>query len=139
MKGLISGLCFALLAAGNVSANDSKPVIVDVLAKSTVSWDGSELPSYPVGEPEITILKIDIAPGVKLPLHEHPVINAGYLVSGELTVITQDNKTLLMKAGDTLVEVVNKWHYGVNNGDVPVEIVVFYAGIKDKPLTIKHK
>lgn len=139
MKGLISGLCFALLAAGNVSANDSKSVTVDVLAKSTVSWDGSELPSYPAGKPEITILKIDIAPGVKLPLHEHPVINAGYLVSGELTVITEDNKTLQMKAGDTLVEVVDKWHYGVNNGDVAVEIVVFYAGIKDKPLTIKHK
>lgn len=139
MKGLISGLCLALLAAGNVSANDSKPVTVDVLAKSTASWDGTELPSYPVGRPEVTILKIDIAPGVKLPLHEHPVINAGYLVSGELTVITQDNKTLEMKAGDTLVEVVNKWHYGVNNGDVPAEIVVFYAGVKDKPLTIKHK
>jgi len=138
MKGLMSGLCLALLVAGNVSATESKPVSVEVLAKSTTSWDGSVLPSYPKGKPEVTILKIDIAPGVKLPLHEHPVINAGYLVSGELTVVTQGGDVLEMKTGDTLIEVINKWHYGINNGDVPAEIVVFYAGIEGKPLTIKH-
>ncbi|GIC79189.1 cupin domain-containing protein [Moritella sp. F3] len=139
MKKCISGLCLTLLVAGSVFASEKVPVTVDVLAKATSSWEGSALPEYPKGKPEVTILKIKIEPGVKLPLHEHPVINAGYLVSGELTVVTQDNKTLEMKAGDTLVEVVNKWHYGVNNGDMPAEIVVFYAGIKDKPLTVKHK
>ncbi len=139
MKGLMSGLCLALLVAGNVSATESKPVTVEVLAKSTTSWDGSVLPSYPKGKPEVTILKIDIAPGVKLPLHEHPVINAGYLVSGELTVVTQDGEVLELKAGDTLVEVINKWHYGINKGDVTAEIVVFYAGVEGEPLTIKHK
>ena len=139
MKGLMNGLCLTLLLAGNASANESKPVTVEVLAKSTTSWDGSVLPSYPIGKPEVTILKIDIAPGVKLPLHEHPVINAGYLVSGELTVVTREGEVLQLKAGDTLVEVVNKWHYGINKGDVPAEIVVFYAGVEGKPLTLKHK
>jgi len=139
MKGLMSGVCLTFLLAGNVSANESKPVTVEVLAKSTTSWDGSVLPSYPKGKPEVTILKIDIAPGVKLPLHQHPVINAGYLVSGELTVVTQDNEVLELKAGDTLVEIVNKWHYGINKGDAPAEIVVFYAGIEGEPLTLKHK
>ncbi|SGZ05418.1 Cupin 2 conserved barrel domain protein [Moritella viscosa] len=139
MKSLISGLCLTILVVGNVTANETKPITVDVLAKSTTSWDGSVLPNYPKGKPEVTILKIDIAPGVQLPLHEHPVINAGYLVSGELTVVTQDDEILELKAGDTLVEVINKWHYGINKGDVPAEIVVFYAGIEGEPLTIKHK
>ncbi len=139
MKGLMSGICLTLLLVGHVSANESKPVTVEVLAKSTTSWDGSVLPSYPKGKPEVTILKIDIAPGVKLPLHEHPVINAGYLVSGELTVVTQDDEVLELKAGDTLVEVVKKWHYGINKGDVPAEIVVFYAGVEGEPLTLKHQ
>jgi quercetin dioxygenase-like cupin family protein len=42
-----------------------------------------------------------------------------------------------MKAGDSIVEVVNKWHYGINEGNEPAEIIVFYAGIKGKPVTVE--
>ena len=59
------------------------------------------------------------------------------LLRGELTVVTEDNETLHMKAGDSIVEVVDKWHYGKNEGNVPAEIIVFYAGIVDTPITIK--
>ena len=82
-------------------------------------------------------MRIIIQPGVELPLHKHPVINAGVLLRGELTVVTEDNETLHMKAGDSIVEVVDKWHYGKNEGNVPAEIIVFYAGIVDTPITIK--
>ena len=51
--------------------------------------------------------------------------------------MTEDNETLHMKAGDSIVEVVDKWHYGKNEGNVPAEIIVFYAGIVDTPITIK--
>jgi quercetin dioxygenase-like cupin family protein len=107
----------------------------EILAKSTQSWDGALLPHYPEGTPEITIVKITIAPGAKLPLHQHPFINAGILLSGALNVITDKNETLHLKAGDALIEVVDKWHYGENKGDTPAEIVVFYAGIADVPVT----
>ncbi len=110
---------------------------VKVLAKSGLSWNGNTLPDYPKGKPEITILRITIPPKAKLPHHMHPVINAGVLLKGSLTVITEKNKTLHMKAGDTLIEVVKTWHYGINEGDVPAEIIVFYAGIKEKPVTVK--
>jgi hypothetical protein len=56
------------------------------------------------------------------------VINAGVLMSGQLTVETTDGKVLHLKAGDPIVEVVNTLHYGINEGTVPAEIVVFYAG-----------
>jgi hypothetical protein len=59
------------------------------------------------------------------------VINAGVLMSGELTVVTADGKTLHLKAGDPIVEVVNTPHCGINEGKVPAEIVVFYAGAVD--------
>jgi len=73
-----------------------------------------------------------------LALHKHPVINAGVLLSGELTVVTEDNKTLYLKAGESIVEVVNKWHYGKNEGNKTAEILVFYAGVQDTPITIKQ-
>ncbi|MDD3344403.1 MAG: cupin domain-containing protein, partial [Sulfurospirillaceae bacterium] len=65
----------------------------------------------------------------------HPLINAGVLLAGELTVITDEKKTLHLKAGEALIEVVNKWHYGINEGDVPAVIVVFYAGVKGEALS----
>jgi len=73
-----------------------------------------------------------------LPLHYHPVINTGVLISGELTVTTEDDKTLYLKAGDGIVEVVNKGHYGKNEGSIPAEIIVFYAGTPGIPITIKE-
>jgi len=61
------------------------------------------------------------------------------VLSGNLTVITEHEKTLQLKAGDALIEVVNTWHYGKNSGDTPVEIIVFYAGVEGKPVThLKH-
>jgi quercetin dioxygenase-like cupin family protein len=116
MKKLIYGICFLVLLSGTVPAEEANAIRVDVLVKTSSSWDGSPLPEYPKGTPEITILRIKIPPGVQLPLHKHPVINAGVLLSGELTVVTEDNRILHLKAGESIIEVVNKWHYGKNEG-----------------------
>jgi quercetin dioxygenase-like cupin family protein len=67
------------------------------------------------------------------------VINAGVLLSGQLTVLTRDGKTLHLTAGDPIVEVVNTLHYGINQGAVPAEIVVFYAGTIGTPITVVEK
>lgn len=127
-----------LLNLTNVSAHDtSNEALVDVLAKTSLSWDGSPLPDYPSGAPLITILKIKIQPGVILPLHQHPVINAGVLLKGKLTVITEDYKILHLKSGESIVEVVNKWHYGKNEGNETAELIMFYAGTEGAPITLK--
>ncbi|MDH4232973.1 MAG: cupin domain-containing protein [Nitrospirota bacterium] len=137
MKKLFFGICLTLVLSGTVPAENPNTVIVDVLSKTGSSWDGEPLPDYPAGKPEITILRIKIPAGTQLPLHKHPVINAGVLLSGELTVVTEDNKTLHLKAGDPIVEVVNTWHYGKNEGSEPAEILVFYSGTADRPITLK--
>jgi quercetin dioxygenase-like cupin family protein len=126
-----------LLVSGPALALDTANIQVQVLAKTGKSWNGKELPRYPKGKPEITVLRIRIPPGAELPLHEHPVINAGVLLRGELTVITQNHQTLHLKAGDPIVEVVDTWHFGVNEGKTPAEIIVFYAGTPDLPITVK--
>ncbi|MBN1471481.1 MAG: cupin domain-containing protein, partial [Syntrophaceae bacterium] len=85
----------------------------------------------------VTILRIQIPAGAKLDMHYHPVINAGVLLKGELTVIAEDGKQLHLTTGDSIVELVNKKHYGKNEGTETAEIIVFYAGIENKPITIK--
>ena len=106
------------------------------LAETNKSWDGKTLPNYPKGTPKITILKYTIPPKTKLKIHKHLVINAGVLTKGELTVVDENNNTKLLKAGDALVELVNTYHYGENKSNKPAEIIVFYAGDNDTPLTV---
>lgn len=137
MKKIFFAIFLTLLLSGSVWAEDVNGVEVEVLAKTSLSWDGKGLPDYPKGNPEITILRIQIPPGVRLAPHKHPVINAGVLLNGELTVVTEDGKTLHVKTGDSVVEVVNKWHYGKNEGSQPADIIVFYAGVSGRPITIK--
>jgi len=136
MRKLFCILCLTLLLCNPVSAEETKAIAVDVLAKTGSSWDGRELPGYATGKPEITILKITIAPDSQLPRHSHPVINAGVMLKGKLTVVTDEGKTLHLKAGDSIVEVVGTWHFGRNEGPEPVEIIVFYAGAKGIPITV---
>ncbi len=139
---LIMALCLAFTSgpgfAGQTDSAEKAKVTAQVLAKSTHSWNGNALPAYPAGTPEVTILRIQIPAGVTLPWHTHPVINAGVLISGELTVTTRSGKVLEMKAGDPIVEVVDTWHYGKNQGTEPADIIVFYAGTKGNPVTIKE-
>ena len=128
---LFAGLLIANIAwAGSATS--------EVLVKTNKSWDGTILPSYPQEEPEITVLRIQIPPKTKLSMHEHPVINIGYMTKGAITVTTETGEVLNLEEGDAIVEVVDKWHYGENLADTPAEIVVTYLGIKDSPITIKQ-
>jgi quercetin dioxygenase-like cupin family protein len=112
---------------------------VKELIKTDKSWNSTVLPDYPKKKPQITVLKITIPPKAELPMHEHPVINVGYMIKGKLTVITEDGKTLQLNEGDPIVETVNTWHYGKNEGDESAEIVVVYVGTKDSLLTVKKQ
>ena len=136
MRQLVIGICLFLLW-NHLWARDANPASVDVLAKASTSWDGEALPDYGRGTPEVTILRIVIPPKVQLPLHKHPVINAGVLLKGVLTVVTEDEKRLHLQACDAVIEVVDTWHYGKNEGDVPAEIIVFYAGTQGGPITLE--
>ncbi len=119
----------------NHEAKEASIVVKD-LVKTTKSWDEEFLLEYPRGRPEVTIRRISIPAGVRLDTHSHPVVSAGMMLSGQLTVVNADGKRLHLKAGDPIVEVVNTEHYGVNEGKVPAEIVVFYAGVVDTPITV---
>lgn len=137
MKAFAAATGLILLLSTAVQAQDNS-VKTEILAQASRSWDYGRLPGYPDGPPEISVLRVEIAPGAQLPLHRHPVINAGYLLSGALTVVTEQGETLLLKPGDAVIEVVNTWHYGRNDGDTPAVIVVFYAGSAGTPLS-EHK
>ena len=139
MKKLLYLLCLTIFVSSQVSAEETRGASTVVLSKSSVSWDGQDLPDYTPGKPEITILQITIPPGSQLPVHKHPVINAGVLLRGGLTVASEDGKILRLKAGESIVELVNTWHYGRNEGDTPAEIIMVYVGKTGLPITVNKE
>lgn len=128
------GLLACLAYLGTAVAQESG-IDMQVLLKSGESWNGAALPAYPDGPPEITIARITIPPGTALPEHLHTVINGGILLSGELTVRTEQGQEHHLAAGEPLLEVVNTWHAGRNEGTEPAVAVVFYVGTPGLPVT----
>jgi len=139
MKRLAVIFCLIFLFSFDLCLAGGDGIEVKVLTKTECSWDGRALPEYRNAKPEIPIVKITIPPGVVLPVHQHPVINMGYMLRGELTVFTEEGKALHLKEGDHIVEVVNTWHYGKNPGTIPAVIVVFYMGYNGTPITVYKK
>ena len=130
----------ALLVAGlavleSARADNSPSIQKEVLSSGSTSWDGTPYTAYPAGAPELSVLKITIAPHATLPWHSHPIPNAAYVVSGELTVEKQSTgEKKVLTAGQVLPELVGQIHRGTA-GDEPVVLIVFYAGAKGTPLS----
>lgn len=112
---------------------------VEKLLETDKSWDGVLYKAYPKGTPQLSVLKITVAPNTSLAWHEHPMPNAAYVLNGVLTVekkATGDKRTL--KAGEVLPEMVDSAHRGYT-GKEGVTLVVFYAGQQGLPLSTPVK
>ena len=118
---------------------ESLGVKIEKLADSTRQWDGTLLPNYPQGQPEIKALGIKIPAGVTLPWHYHPVINAAVILDGTLELYLKNGSKKRYEKGDTLIEVVNTLHAGKAIGNKDVHLIVFYAGEKGQQTTILNK
>ena len=122
-------------------------VQIKQILKTTKSWSGSPLPGFSSGMTEFRVLHFKIAPGGTTTVHVHPTNGAGYMIAGELTMISTEDphgsfenpkqvKKITLAAGEAWTESVNTWHYGVNNGKIDAEFVLIFAGEVDIPPTI---
>lgn len=113
--------------------------ITDTLVKTETAWDGSALPDYPVGKPEIIIDRISFPAHHVTDWHYHSVINAGVILSGELTIVCKNGKEKTFFAGEPIVECVGEIHRGENRGDIPADIIMFYDSTPGQPIETKAK
>lgn len=124
----------SLLGCGT-QAKDAAQIEKEVLLERSESWDGTPYTAYPSGPPQLTLIRLKIPPRTQLPWHTHPMPNAAYIVSGELTVETRANgASRTLRQGQTLAEMVGTEHRGIT-GNTPVELLVFYAGTPGMPLS----
>ena len=83
----------AILAGAGLTAviaeNSPKTVAsahADVLLQTTQSWNGKPYTHYPTGQPQLTTIRMTVAPHTALPWHTHPFPNSVYVLSGTLTL-----------------------------------------------------
>jgi quercetin dioxygenase-like cupin family protein len=60
--------------------------------------------------------------------------NAGYILSGELTIEKEDGTKQHFAAGQAITETVNSVHRGIT-GAGPTVLIVFYSGTPGLPLS----
>ena len=124
VSGCVSAVCVPLRS----------PIEIETLIQSTSAWDATPYRRYPDGQPLISVLRISLAPHTVLDWHSHPMPNAAYVLSGELTVERTDGLRKRFVAGQALTETVNRVHRGLT-GETPVVLAVFYAGAPGLPLS----
>ena len=65
------------------------------------------------------------APGAKTPVHKHLYPHYVFVTEGTLTITNvETGRSYQVPAGHFLVEMLNTWHYGHNDGTVPVRTYV---------------
>ena len=132
--GCVSSSCRSAFA----EYDDVTEVKVIELKRTSQSWDGAELPDYPVGKPELIVKRYVFPRGSKLGWHHHPVMNYGIVQQGALTIIGLDGKEKTVRTGEAVVEMVGTIHHGENRGDKTVVLDMFYISQDGTPIAVQH-
>ncbi len=126
-----------LFVASGAWADDA--ISTQVLLKTSKTNIGQPIEYPHRGVPEITTMIVTIPPGGSTALHKHPVPVVGYILEGTLEVRADNGMVNRYKAGDSLVEAVNRAHRGTNIGIVPCRILVTGIGVKGQSYAVPVK
>ena len=80
IAAMVVGSLTVILAQN--SANTVASGHREILLQTTQSWNGKPYTHYPTGQPQLTTIKLTIAPHTALPWHTHPFPNVVYVLSG---------------------------------------------------------
>ena len=108
----------------------------EILLQTDQSWNGKPYTHYPAGQPQLTTIKLTIAPHTALPWHTHPIPNVVYVLSGALTLHDRaSGKTLVVHQGQAVGESVDDVHRG-ETGDETTVLIITYAGSPGIPTSV---
>lgn len=121
----VSASCAAVaaLASGTAGATPPQGVTAETLLRGSVP--GTDL----------TLRRIEIAPGGSTGWHYHDGFVSGVVASGTLTRTLQDCTVVVSSTGQIVIEDsgAGHVHQGVNRGTVPLVLLVTYAQPTGKP------
>jgi quercetin dioxygenase-like cupin family protein len=129
--------CLALVVSHAPAIDASGGIEVTPILKTRKTWYGQDI-VYPEGAAEISGVVVEMAPGSETGWHKHAVPSVGYVMEGELEVHFRNGDVKHLRSGESAAEAVNVMHNGVNPGDVPVKLVIFYVGTPGIDLTTRE-
>ncbi|CCJ07523.1 Cupin 2 conserved barrel domain protein [Methylocystis sp. SC2] len=120
----VAVLSVAFNMVGVAVAKEPAPVeIVTEIARATKTATGQPI-TLPQGPLEVVASIYTLAPGVRLPEHKHPYQRYAYVLEGELMVQQAESSSRVYRAGEFVIESVDRWHFGATVGAVPVKLLV---------------
>lgn len=133
MRNLLSSFVSALgpaIAASLVTAASAawshplQGVDVRELLRSARTTSGLPI-TLPEGALEAVVARYSIAPYAALPVHKHPYVRLGYVLSGSLEVTNvETGRARVFNAGEAIVEDIDQWHAARNLEPRSVELLV---------------
>ena len=76
-------------------------------------------------DPVVIFSTSTFAPGARTPVHKHPFPHYVCIQQGTLTIVgTEVGKDFSFSKGECFLEMIDKWHYGINKAAVPVVTLV---------------
>lgn len=117
----------------------TKQIVVEQLLKTDTTSIGQPIKYPAVKRPEVSVLKITIAPGGKTGWHKHQIPLFAYVEEGVLTVEWGKGKRKQFNKGTAVAEMLNTSHQGINEGNVPVVLIAVYLGGDGKMLAEKEE
>ena len=113
----------AVLAFTIAYAADAPKVQVTPVTRTNTTVTGQ--PIVVPDRPDVNVSIATFPPGARLAEHQHPHPHFVYVLEGVLTVVNTDaSKTYEVKAGEFVAEMQNTWHYGINQTNAPVNLLV---------------
>ncbi len=117
----------------------------DDYARVVPLFDGSknivgETLVYPqTGPAKVQSLIVTMKPGEETGPHRHGVPTYGYILEGQVTVDYGTHGKRTYRKGEAFMEAETVTHNGINDGDVPVRILVVFMGADGSQNVIHEK
>ncbi|KZR91213.1 cupin domain-containing protein [Synechococcus sp. MIT S9508] len=119
----------------------STEVKIEEVFKGSKTLNGTAL-SYPEGNPELRLYRVEIPVGGKIPVHTHPapmLVHVQGFESGDLlnTRVQPDGTEVstVFKPGESFIEGSAEPHFVQNNSDKPTVVWVMVASVEGMPTT----
>ena len=116
-------------------------VEIEEVFKGSKTLNGTAL-SYPEGNPELRLYRVEIPVGGKIPVHTHPapmLVHVQGFESGDLlnTRLQPDGTEVssVFKPGESFIEGSEEPHFVQNNSDKPTVVWVMVASVQGMPTT----
>ena len=122
MRKTIAALTLLTLGLAATLRAEQQSVISTPLLSTETTASGRRIQVPP--QPQVIASRLEIAPGVALPMHEHPYPRYAYVLSGTLEVTTAEGKISRYQAGDFFTEVIGECHSGRDAGDKPLQLLL---------------